>query len=105
MENVIEMDKLEQLEFLLHQSMKGIHLLFDNDIIAKVLGANESEEKAFSMEKLKEMQSLLADFISKQSIQDKMDFLEDLDPKDYELLVKTYFNLLENSIKDSKIVH
>jgi hypothetical protein len=106
MNNVVEQDKLEQLEFLLKQSLKGIHLLFENSDIARVLSRTQDKDnKPFSMEKLKEMQSLLTDFISQESLQDKRDFLEGLSEADYELLVHTYFNLLENSIKDDKIVH
>lgn len=106
MNNVVELDKLEQLEFLLKQSLKGIHLLFDNRDIARVLSrAQEKSEEPFSMEKLKEMQTLLTDFIAQESLDDKRDFLEALNESDYELLVHTYFNLLENSIKEEKIVH
>jgi hypothetical protein len=106
MNNVVELDKLEQLEFLLKQSLKGIHLLFDNKDIARVLSrVQDKDNKPFSMEKLKEMQTLLTDFIAEESLEDKRDFLEELDESDYELLVHTYFNLLENSIKEEKIVH
>ncbi|MCB0349213.1 MAG: hypothetical protein KDD37_10275 [Bdellovibrionales bacterium] len=106
MNNVVELDKLEQLEFLLKQSLKGIHLLFDNRDIARVLSQTQDKDnQPFSMEKLKEMQSLLTDFISQESLEDKRDFLEELDEGEYDLLVQTYFNLLENSIKEEKIVH
>ncbi len=106
MNNIVELDKLEQLEFLLKQSLKGIHLLFDNRDIARVLSRTQDKDhKPFSMEKLKEMQTLLTDFIAEESLEDKRDFLEELDEGEYDLLVQTYFNLLENSIKEEKIVH
>ena len=106
MENIVEQDSLEQLDFLLKQSLKGIHLLFENRDIARILSKPAEEpEEPFSMEKLKEMQSLLTDFISQESLQDKLDFLEDLDEDCYSMLVQTYFNLLESSIKEDKTIH
>tara|TARA_B100001248_G_scaffold255904_1_gene236233 strand:+ start:9128 stop:9448 length:321 start_codon:yes stop_codon:yes gene_type:complete len=106
MEKVIQLDKLDQLEFLLHQSMKGIHLLFENRDIARVLSRPKAKQtKEFSMNKLKKMQALLADFIAQESLQDKIDYMNSLDEKTFELLVETYFNLLENSVKEVKVLH
>jgi len=106
MEKVIQLDKLDQLEFLLHQSMKGIHLLFNNKDIARVLSKpKKTNTKDFSMGKLKKMQGLLADFIAQESLQDKIDYMQSLDKETFELLVETYFNLLENSVKEVKVLH
>ncbi len=89
---------LDELEFLLSQSMNGIHLLFDNQTIARVLKRPTEELNLFSFENLDRIQGLLIDLIQKNSVAAKQCFLDSLDTESYEMLLRTYFQIVDNSL-------
>jgi len=101
--NVIQIsaDKLSEIEYLLSQSIQGLHLLFDNKIIGKILKTPTEDIDFFSMDNVKRVQGILGDFISQKSIVEKQRFLKNLDEESYELLVRTYFNIVDNAILES----
>lgn len=94
----ISKDQLEQVEYLFTTSAQGIHLLFDNANIRRVLSHPTEEMDFFTFENVERIQKILSDFISKTSLLDKQEFLENLDQDTYDLLLRTYFNIVENSI-------
>ena len=101
--NVIQIsaDKLSEIEYLLSQSIQGLHLLFDNKIIGKILKTPTEDIDFFSIDNVKRVQGILSDFISQKSIVEKQRFLKNLDEESYELLVRTYFNIVDNAILES----
>lgn len=106
--NVIQIgsDKLQEIEYLLSQSIQGLHHLFDNEIIGKILKTPTEDMDFFNIENIKQVQGILGDFIAQKSIIDKQRFLKDLDKKSYELLVRTYFNIVDNAVLEaSKFRH
>ena len=94
----ISKDQLEQVEYLFNQSAQGHHVLFDNANIRRVLSHPTEEMDFFSFENVDRIQKLLSEFIEKNTLQAKRDFLEKLDAETYDLLLRTYFNIVENSI-------
>ena len=101
--NVIQIsaDKLSEIEYLLSQSIQGLHLLFDNRIIGEILRRPTEDLDFFNFDNVKRVQGILSDFISQKTIQEKQKFLKDLDEESYELLVRTYFNIVDNAILES----
>ncbi|MES2769607.1 MAG: hypothetical protein V4596_10730 [Bdellovibrionota bacterium] len=101
--NVIQIsaDKLSEIEYLLSQSIQGLHLLFDNKIIGKILKTPTEDIDFFNFDNVKRVQGILSDFISQKSIVEKQKFLKNLDEEAYELLVRTYFNIVDNAILES----
>lgn len=97
----IEAKKLEQIEHLLTQSTLGIHLLFDNLSIAKVLRTPTEDLDFFNFKNISKIQDLLTQFIARETYQAKMEYLRSLDSENYELLVRTYFHIVENTILNS----
>lgn len=91
-------EHLIQLEYLFAQSAKGIHLLFDNASIAKVLQKPTDEADFFNLKNIEKIQNILAEFIQKDSFADKEAYLQGLSLETYELLIRTYFNIVENTI-------
>ena len=89
---------LEQIEYLLYQSTQGIHFMFDNQELIKVLSQKNLEKKLKDQTNVQMVQDLLTRFIEKPSIQEKKLYLETLDGETYELLVRAYFQLVENTI-------
>jgi len=101
--NVIQIsaDKLQEIEYLLSQSIQDVHLLFNNKAIAKILKTPTEDIDFFNFENIKRVQNILSDFISQKTIGEKQKFLQDLDDESYELLVRTYFNIVDNAILES----
>ncbi len=97
----IDKEQLKEVEYLFNQSAQGYHVLFDNREIRRVLSRPTEEIDFFSFENVQRIQKILSEFIAKGSIQSKMDFLENLDRETYDLLLRTYFNIVENSIYES----
>ena len=97
---------LDQIEYLLFQSTQGIHFMFDNADIVKVLSRPTDETDCLSFSNMEKVQELLTKFIEKPSMVDKRRFLETLDKETFELLIRAYFQLVENTIlANTKIRH
>lgn len=89
---------LDQIEHLLAQSMNGIHLLFDNRTIAEVLKTPTEDEDLFNLENLDKIQLLFSELVQHESFNEKVEFLKNLEAQSYELLLRTYFHIVENSL-------
>jgi hypothetical protein len=89
---------LNQIEHLLVQSMNGIHLLFDNETIARILRTPVEDKDLFQDENLDKIQDLFSRFVQMETFQDKQAFLRSLDKKSFELLLRTYFHIVDNSV-------
>lgn len=89
---------LDHIEHLLAQSMNGIHLLFDHVSIAKVLRTPTEEAELFKLDNLEKIQNLFSELVERDSFADKRDFIESLDTDSYELLLRTYFHIVDNSM-------
>lgn len=94
----IQEKHLEQIEGLFAHSMNGVHLLFDNDEIAKVLHKPWAEEKLFSFDNMDRIQDLFTKLIERSSVPEKLDFVRGLEETDFEILVRTYFHILDSSV-------
>ncbi len=97
----IEEQSLRQMEALLNHSAQGVHILFDNQSIAKIL-KNPTDNKVFmDVQKIKIVQDILTQLIAKKTYIEKVAFLGDLSPENYEMLIRTYFHIVENNIRSS----
>ena len=89
---------LDEIEYLLAQSMNGIHLLFDNETIARVLKTPTEEKVLFHNRNLDKIQGLFAEFVQQETFHQKQQFLSSLDNESFELLLRTYFHIVDNSL-------
>ena len=92
---------LLQLEYLFAQSVQGIHILFDNGSLARILSRPSEELDIFNFENLDRVQNIFTDFVNRESLDEKRAYLESLNEETYELLVRTYFNIVENAVLES----
>lgn len=102
-EQVIEAH--DDMEFLIELSRQGFHVLFESEDILQILNATEDNKDLFKMETLDRVQNLMNEFVSSTSLSDKADFLSNLDKESYSLLVRSYFNILENAILSDNQLH
>jgi hypothetical protein len=103
--STIEEKNLAQMEALLAQSARGIHILFDNRSLAKVLGRNVDDKDFFDFNKMKKVQDVMTELIKKKSYVEKVAFLKDLDDESFEMLVRTYFHIVENTVRATDLKH
>lgn len=97
----IEEKNLDEIEFLLAQSMNGVHHLFDNQVIAKILQTPTEEIDFFNFENMDRIQELFTQLLNQNSVQEKKTFLQTLDENSYEILVRIYFHIVDNTLMTS----
>ena len=101
--------QLNQVEYLIDQSIQGHHVLFDLEDLRRVFAINAknrkkparelSEDEAYSVEHHIER------LMIQPSLAEKRAYLEKLDRETYARVVKTYFCIVENNIYDVMEVH
>lgn len=91
---------MDQVEYLISQSAQGHHILFDTETIKKVF--REDLVTAIPRDKVEEAKQFLSELINQPSIRAKREYLASLPEEIQHLLIKTYFNILENSIMKKK---
>ena len=95
----IEKKQLKEIEFLFNQSAKGLHLLFDDKTrLTDILREPTQEQHFFNSENMKRIQILFTDLISKKTFQDKKEYLKQLNSENFEILVRTYFHIVDNTL-------
>ena len=87
--------QLEQVQYLIEQSIQGNHVLFDVENVRRILRRNLDSDMAG-------VESLIEKMILEPTIERKRAFLESLDRRTYERVVRTYFNIVENNLLESK---
>ena len=89
---------LEEMDNLIHQSARGIHVLFEKTDILRAIEDGKSQKDEYDIEKLKSIQVILYKFISLKSFEDKKDYIKTLSTNEYSLLIRAYFKIVENSM-------
>jgi len=103
----IERKQLQEIEYLFNQSIKGIHLLFDdNKKLIHILSTPTKEKSFFDTKNMHKIQEIFTGLISKKSLKEKQDYLSKLNSENFEILVRTYFHIVDNTILTrNKIIH
>jgi hypothetical protein len=101
----IEETSLERMEALLSQSALGVHVLFDNKDIAGVLKEVKDDKDFYSFDKMKKVQDVMTELIAKKTYFEKMAYLQALDPEAYQMLVRAYFHIVENTVRANSEFH
>ena len=97
----VQEKSLERMEALLKQSAMGIHILFDNQSIAHVMGQGKDDKDFFDFNKMKRVQDVMTELIAKKTYTEKVSYVQDLDDEAFEMLVRTYFHIVENTVRAS----
>ena len=97
---------LHEIEFFLNQSTRGHHLLFDRKQVADILKTPTEKIDFFKKNSLGRIQNLLTGLIAKKSLEAKRNYLKSLDNEAFEILLRTYFHIVDNAVLAStKTVH
>lgn len=89
---------LEQMDNLILQSAKGVHLLFEKQDIITALNDGSRHKDENDIVKLKKIQEVLYKFISLKKYSEKREFLKTLSKSEQSLLIRAYFKIVENSM-------
>ncbi len=105
----VNQKQLDQVEYLIEQSAKGHHILFDLDTIRRVFGVETYEQ--FKAEHLSSIEDSEVDETAEKHIEklilqptlvSKKAYLENLKPELFKRVVKTYFSIVENNIFENQ---
>jgi hypothetical protein len=94
-------ENLAKMEALLSQSAKGIHVLFETKSLVQVLNQSHDEKDFYDFEKMKKVQDVMTELIAKKTYLDKVSYLKGLDQASYNMLVRAYFHIVENTVRAS----
>ncbi|HBQ21952.1 MAG: hypothetical protein A2Z91_01160 [Deltaproteobacteria bacterium GWA2_38_16] len=101
--------KFNQLEYIFAQSAKGNHILFDPDQIKKVFSqvspigiAPGNYLTGLNMKQLQQMKHLVDTLIHQPTLLLKQQFIRGLSEESRELIIRAYFNILENNLYANK---
>ena len=99
-DNMIEIKErdLHEIEFFLNQSTKGHHLLFDRKKVVDILKTPTEKIDFFKKNDICKIQNLLTELIAKKSLQEKIKYLNSLDNEAFEIILRTYFHIVDNAV-------
>lgn len=101
----IEEKHLEQMEALLSHSAMGIHALFDNQTIASIFSQVKDDSDFFDVNKMRLVQDSMTELIAKKTYTEKVAFLQSLQPESYQMLIRAYFHIVENTVRNNHEQH
>jgi hypothetical protein len=94
--------QLKQVEYLLEQSSRGHHVLFDPAELRRVFEKARTTNFTLSEEEAYETEPHLERLLEIPSLADKRAYLRTLDRAMFDRLVLTYFSIVENSLLESR---
>ena len=94
---MIDETNLDAIELLLSMSLRGIHHLFDHQDIAQILSKPTEEIDFFNFKNMDKVQELFLELIQKETLEEKKEFLSNLDRENYEIVLRAYFHIVENT--------
>ena len=97
----VNQKQLDQVEYLIEQSCRGHHVLFDTDMIRQVFAsvrlADEFDEEPTEEEK-NSAEKHIENLILQPTLISKKAYLENLAPRTLDRVVRTYFSIVENNL-------
>jgi hypothetical protein len=97
----ISEQQLDQIEHLLQQSMNGLHILFDHKKVAEILKTPTENTDLFKPPNLKKIDQMFAELVQRENLTSKQLYLDSLDPDSFEILLRAYFHIVDNTLKTS----
>lgn len=98
----LDQNQIKNLKSILTQSQAGVHLLFDNKLIAEVFMNDVSEKAFFEVENLKKIQDDLMQLLQLHNLSEKQDFIHGLPTERKHRIVRAYFYIIENNLKQTQ---
>lgn len=97
----ITKEQAEQVKYLLEQAMQGNHILFDPGTLRKIL-EKPSDESSLEGDERYSVEHHIEKLMSLRGLAEKRAYLERLDSQTFEGVVRTYLNIVENTLFEAK---
>jgi hypothetical protein len=92
--------RLAQVEYLIEQSVRGNHLLFDTEQLRRVFSRAQAKRFVLSEEEAYESEPYIERLLEEDSLERGRAYLQGLEPEVFERVVMTYFCIVENKLFD-----
>lgn len=93
---------MKEIEYIIHQSMNGLHVLFDNDTIKRFCAGSRGDDDIFDEGRARQTEKLMEIFMSTPTITARKQLFKTLSEDEQSILIRTYFNIVENNILNSR---
>jgi hypothetical protein len=98
----VSKNQLKQVEYLIGQSIQGNHILFELESLRKIFWQeNVLLSPALTTEDAYSVEHHIERLILQPTLAEKRAYLAGLDEETYSRVVRTYFNIVENSLCDN----
>lgn len=97
----VSQEQLDQVEYLFQQSERGHHLLFDSQTLQAAF-AGQAAQRAVTEKDADEVQEHIQSLITIPSLRGKKLYIEKLDRKTLNRVVRVYFSILENNLYEQR---
>ena len=103
----LERKQIQEIEFLFEQSKQGLHILFnDTKKLTDILSTPTQEKSLFDSKNRDKVQELFTGLVTQKTFKDKENYLSTLNAENFEILVRIYFHILDNTIlTQDKTIH
>ena len=93
---------MQEIQYIIQQSMNGYHVLFDNETIKRFCNIGKNDDDIFDEQKARTTEKLVEIFMSTPTINGRKIFFEGLPEEEKSLLIRTYFQIVENNVLAKK---
>lgn len=90
-------EHLKHMEFLLAHAAQGTHVLFDHEAIAEILKEPKDDKVFFNEQTMAKVQDVMTQLLLQKTYLEKMSYLNSLDRDTFEILVRSYFHMVEHA--------
>jgi hypothetical protein len=102
----VSKNQLTQVEYLIEQSIRGNHVLFDPERVRQIFEreASLSFQPLFSEEQAYSVEHHIERIVQLPTLGEKRAYLGSLEPETLDHVIRTYLNIVENNLYESKLV-
>jgi len=93
---------MQEIQYIIQQSVNGYHVLFDNETIKKFCNTAKTDDDIFDEQRSRTTEKLVEMFMSTPTINGRKLFFQSLPDEEKSLLIRTYFHIVENNVLAKK---
>ncbi len=93
---------IESLEKIVLSGLRGTHLLFSNQMIREAFKHEKPIELLTNQDVAGQVQSALADLLDRESLEERQEYIEELEKTIRDVLVHLYFGFLDKYLSDDE---
>jgi hypothetical protein len=101
----ISEEQVRQVEYIIKQSIQGNHILFDPGTVREIF-LDSKLEPSPELSKSYSVEHHIERIMAQPTLEQKRAYVDQLDPGTLELVIKTYFKIVESSLNEQqRIAH